>query len=167
MHKQNIENRMLILLRNGGFYRVIDNYLVAYDGGGFMTLDSYDDDLKNVSHGICEEADPQWDMMKITEPLVGGQLTTAWSAEDLMEDHITWERSDVNWDTLPLVEQTDELGNKRLIKCTAPCGDIFNDVSFKGIVLWDEADIHEIGYISTAWNKDGCKVVTMTHYDLL
>ena len=49
MKKSELQNRMIIEIRNGGRYMVVDGILVeTKTGGGFLTLSSYNDDLEYV-----------------------------------------------------------------------------------------------------------------------
>ena len=167
MNKETLESGMMIQTRNGYVWTLVNGTLVSkyrYDGG-FMYLSSYKDDLTHVDAGTDKS---EWDIVLVTEPLTGYHLTNDCDWDELLEDVEIFEMNlvpRINWFDLPLVEQTDELDHKRLIKVTSFTPFDKERGSFSGICIWDDDEIHEIGYQSDKWSMEGCTKVVMTHYD--
>ena len=61
MLKDELQNRMVVELRNGEQYLLVDNYLLCKDG--FMTLSTYTDTL------LDSAGDKDWDIVKIFAPV--------------------------------------------------------------------------------------------------
>ena len=103
MKKNDLKNRMVVEMRNGDRYLVVDKYLLDIDGKGFMLLSSYTDDLMNEDKSINpmdEEINREFDIMKIYD------CTTQWNA--LREKNLIWERKEVV--TMTLSEIKEKLG---------------------------------------------------------
>lgn len=163
MKKQNIETGMLVQLRNGTYFRVVGKTLVGFSGNGWISLDSYCDDLLHEFSENHTSGTSEFDMILVTEPFTGYQLTNEFSPEELiLAADIYFEINrvpKVDWGSLPTVEQTDERGQVRLIKVTED-----SDTCFSGVVLYCKEGIYDAGYKSKVWSKSGCKTVKCIDY---
>jgi hypothetical protein len=89
MRKSDLKNRMVVEMRNGEKYLVVDDYLFEITGKGYMTLDCYQDDLMNNSSSRYigeEEINRSYDIMKVYQQVIS--LEEYW----LNDKNIIWER---------------------------------------------------------------------------
>ena len=89
MKKSDLRNRMVVEMRNGDKHLVVDEYLLAVNGKGFMQLSLYTDDLMNKDKSIdplSEEIHREFDIMKVYD------RTTQWNY--LKEKDLIWERKE-------------------------------------------------------------------------
>lgn len=108
MTKSDLKNRMVVETRNGDKYLIVDEYLLAVNGNGFMELSSYIDDLmyeEKSTDPMEEEINRELDIMKVYN------RTTQWKF--FKEQDLLWERKEVVTKevvTMTLSEIKEKLG---------------------------------------------------------
>ena len=111
MKKSDLRNRMVVEVRDGDRYLVVDDYLLAINGKGFMLLSSYTDDLMNEEKSIDpmeEKINREFDIMKIYD------RTTQWNYLNKEKDLI-WERKEVVTMTLSDIKKKLGVDNLQII----------------------------------------------------
>lgn len=120
MKKSDLKNRMVVETRNGNRYLVVDDYLLAINGKGFLFLSSYTDDLTNkdklTTDPIEEKINREFDIMKIYD------RTTQWNY--LKGIDLLWERKEVVTMTLSDIKKKLGVDNLKII-CSNPNDYIF------------------------------------------
>jgi hypothetical protein len=88
--KRNLENRMVVELRRGGFYLVVDDYLLS--ANGFMFLGNYNEELKycNVNEYPNNPYDKEWDIIRVYArvgclPVTTNRLNKIWERPEIKE----------------------------------------------------------------------------------
>ena len=88
--KADLRNRMVVELRCGGFYLVVDDYLLS--ANGFMLLSQYNEELKFYEYN---RYDKDWDIIRIyartsyLPSTTGSHLNKVWERPEIKEITIT------------------------------------------------------------------------------
>lgn len=110
MKKSDLKNRMVVEIRNGDKYLVVDDYLLAVNGDNFMMISSYTDDLMDKDKStdpMEEEINREFDIMKVYD------RTVQW--KHFREKDLIWERKEVVTMTLSDIKKKLGVDNLQII----------------------------------------------------
>lgn len=87
MKKEDLKTGMLVELRNGNVYMIINDFIVR--GCGFNSIVSYNDYLTIISN------DKEWDIVKVSNISEGYLLEPKYWTAETLNDNLLWERKEV------------------------------------------------------------------------
>ena len=102
MKKQDLKTGMLVQVRNGHVYMVINDTLVR--DVKFISLDNINNDLNYMYH------DGEWDIMKVSKVLDSYYLMPKCWNEEKLNKNLLWEREETKKMTVSEIQK--ELGYK-------------------------------------------------------
>ena len=149
MRKEQLKPGMLVETRSKGNYLVVSNVLLGTNG--YMTLSSYDEELKLQEPHVEEGS---YDIMRVTVVLEGYKLQVKfWGREETITDHCIWERNTdtIDWDSNPLVIREDSSGPIVLRVVEAA-----NSINkwFKGVVVNEGNALYNNGEILDLYKEN-------------
>ncbi len=152
MNKLDLKDGMLIETAAGEVYLYVNQTFIGAEGG-FMTLGSYDDDLK-------VKGSKAYDIQKVSAQLQGYRLRRSHWTSQTIDIMLMWERPiKIDWDSNPLVARKTTFMEIMVVRCA----EVTSAKTFKGVVVSNSAN-YPLGTIIQQY-KDGYKEVNIEHID--